>query len=145
MKLTIELIPKTSFFNNVRGILSKREWEIIRQETLLKANNICEICGGVSANRSLDCHEVWLFDDVNHIQKLVKIIALCTKCHEVKHMGKAQIDGHFARAIKHFMEINNLSKLATDDLIVEAFDTWHKRSYHDWKLDITILNKKEGE
>ena len=144
MKLTIELIPRTSFYNNVRKILSKQEWEDIRQEVLSRANHICEICGGISANRSLDCHEVWSFDDIKHIQKLEKIIALCTKCHEVKHMGKAQVDGHFDRAKKHFMEINNIGKLAAHELIVEAFTTWQKRSNHQWQLDITIL-KKEGE
>ncbi len=98
MKLTIELVPRTSFYVNIRSILSRREWELIRKDTLTKANNLCEICGGVSATRALDCHEVWEYDDLNHIQKLIKFIALCNRCHEVKHIGKAQIDGNLDRA-----------------------------------------------
>ncbi len=145
MKLTIELIPRTSFYNNVRSILSKYEWEEIRHKVLRKANNRCEICNDIAENRSLDCHEVWSFDDIKHIQKLEKIIALCTKCHEVKHMGKAQIDGHFGRARNHFMKINNINIFDAHDLIVEAFEIWHKRSNYQWQLDITILNEKEGE
>lgn len=145
MKLTIELIPRTSFYNNVRKILSKQEWEDIRQETLSRANHVCEICGGVSANRSLDCHEVWSFNDLNHIQKLEKIIAICTKCHEVKHMGKAEIDGNFGRARNHFMKINDINIFDAHKLIVEAFDIWQQRSNHQWQLDITILKMKEGE
>jgi hypothetical protein len=143
MKLTIELIPKTSFYNNLRSIVTGAEWEFIRQGTIKNANNICEVCGGKSINRGLDCHEVWSFNDISHVQKLEKVIALCEKCHEVKHIGLAQVKGNFSRARKHFKEINNLSELATEDLIVEAFTTWETRSKHKWQLDITIL--KVGE
>ena len=143
MKLTIELIPKTSFYNNVRKILSRREWEVIRKETLSKANNICEICGGVSATKALDCHEVWEYDDLNHIQKLIKFMALCDRCHEVKHIGKAQIDGNFDRAEKWFRNINKLDYHTSHNLIIRTFDMWAIRSKHPWQLDITIL--KIGE
>jgi 5-methylcytosine-specific restriction endonuclease McrA len=141
MKLTIELVPKTSFYVNIRSILSRREWELIRKDTLLKANNLCEICGGVSATRALDCHEVWEYDDINHIQKLIRFIALCNRCHEVKHIGKAQIDGNFDRAQEWFKEINNFTNLSTTLYIVEAFDLWAARSQYQWQIDISILEE----
>ena len=139
MKLTIELIPKTSFYTNLRSILSRKEWSDIRIDTLIKANHRCEICGGESYNRALDCHEVWIFDDENHIQKLIKIIALCDQCHEVKHIGLAQVKGNFDRARKHFMKINNINYLEANKIINEAFYIWEQRSQYKWQLDITIL------
>lgn len=142
MKLTIELVPKTSFYSNVRSMLPKSTWFKIRKETIFNANNVCEICGGTTSYRGLDCHEVWEYDDINHIQKLIKIIALCNKCHEVKHIGKAQIDGNFNRARKWFKEINNLSELDVRNLIIEAFTTWGERSQHQWQTDISILEEK---
>ena len=141
MKLTIDLIPKTTFYSNVRSILPKSTWNKIRQKTLTDANNVCEICGGITGFRGLDCHEIWEFDDINHIQKLIKFIALCNKCHEVKHIGKAQIDGNFNRARKWFKEINNLSELDVRNLIIEAFTTWGERSQYQWQIDISILEE----
>jgi len=144
MKLTIELVPRTSFYVNIRSILSRREWELIRKDTLTKANNLCEICGGVSATRALDCHEVWEYDDLNHIQKLIKFTALCNRCHEVKHIGKAQIDGKLDRAEDWFREINNLDYYTSKNLIIRAFDLWAARSQHKWQLDITVLRMGEA-
>lgn len=33
----------------------------------------------------LECHEVWEYDEENSIQRLSKLLALCTPCHRVKH------------------------------------------------------------
>lgn len=139
MKLTIELVPQTSFYKNARSILSKTKWENICRKVRAKANNVCQICGGHSNGRSLDCHEVWSFDEENHIQKLVKIIALCERCHEVKHIGLAEVKGNLERAKKHFMTINNISKKEADKLIAEAFNIWNERSQHNWKIDTAKL------
>jgi hypothetical protein len=139
MKLSIELVPKTSFFTNVRSIVSKNEWNKIRIKTLEDANYVCEICGGRSSDRYLDCHEVWIYDDINHIQKLEKFMALCTYCHEVKHIGLAEKRGYLERATRRFMKINNIDEKTANNLIVEAFNTWEQRSRYIWQLDITIL------
>ena|ERR1035437_82784 len=141
MKLTIDLIPKTSFYNNVRSILSRNAWDKTRVGILFNTHNICEICGGKSLNRKLDCHEVWSFNDITHVQKLEKIIALCEKCHEVKHIGLAQVKGNFDRAKKHFMKINNITDILADRLINEVFNIWAARSQHDWQIDISILEE----
>ena len=34
-------------------------------------------------------HEVWDYDDARRVQRLVRLIALCPACHEVKHLGLA--------------------------------------------------------
>ena len=44
-KLTVELIPATVFFNNVRSALDKKDWDRLRRESYGKANHKCEICG----------------------------------------------------------------------------------------------------
>lgn len=44
MKLTIELVPTTCWYSNVRSNVSKAEWDIIRKESYSNANNCCEIC-----------------------------------------------------------------------------------------------------
>ena len=78
--------------------------------------------------------------DINHIQKLIKFIALCNRCHEVKHIGKAQIDGHFNRAEEWFRTINNITNpFEVQYRIAQAFDLWAERSQHQWQIDMTVL------
>jgi len=47
MKLTIELVPSSSWTNNVRAIVTKKQWDIIKVKVSSKAYSVCEICSGV--------------------------------------------------------------------------------------------------
>ena len=141
MKLTIDLVPKTTFYSNVRSILPKSTWNKIRIKTIADANNVCEVCGGVTGYRGLDCHEIWEFDTTTYTKRLTKIIALCNKCHEVKHIGLAELRGNFDRAKKWFMEINDISDKEADYLIDDAFQLWDERNQHQWQTDISILEE----
>jgi hypothetical protein len=38
---------------------------------------------------NLECHEEWDYDDETHVQKLTGLIALCGRCHRVKHLRNA--------------------------------------------------------
>ena len=84
MKLEIELVPETSWYNNLRKALPRSEWDKIRKEVYEKANNKCEIC---QQDGRLNCHEKWSYDDEKNIQKLQGFQALCDKCHNIKHIG----------------------------------------------------------
>jgi len=88
LKLTIELIPESAWGENLRKYLPKEIWEKIRKEVFRKANYKCSICG---KRGKLHCHEVWEYDDQNHILKLKGFMALCENCHLIKHWGMATI------------------------------------------------------
>src|ERR1700722_267423 len=100
MKLTIELVPSSSFYQNVRAVLSPAQWRTLSKQVRSEAYDICEICGA-SSEQSLDCHEIWNYDDKKQIQKLVGLRALCKKCHGVKHFGLSQIRGAGEQSLKH--------------------------------------------
>ncbi len=139
MKLTIELVPETCWFSNVRSEVSKKEWEHIRSIVASKAWNVCEICGGVGKQHPVECHEIWHYDDKKLIQKLEGMIALCPECHAVKHFGYAASQGDHKTALRHFMKINQLARKEAEDYIEQAFQKWHERSQKEWKLDISVL------
>ncbi len=139
--LTIDLIPKTSFFNNVRSALSKNEWDKIRKQVYEKAYYVCEICGDVGPQHPVEAHEVWEFNDKTSTQKLVRMIALCPNCHLVKHMGFAIINDKQDVAFKHFSKVNKLKKDDAQQEIDKAFEVWDKRSKKNWKLDLTHLSE----
>ncbi|MFN2452731.1 MAG: HNH endonuclease [Pyrinomonadaceae bacterium] len=139
--LTVELVPKTAWYKNVRSQVSREEWERLKRITFKRANYICEICGGRGDKWPVECHEIFAYDDANRVQRLTKLSALCPSCHEVKHLGLAGIRGRHTHALAHLARVNKWSN-ADAELYVEAcFELWHQRSCHEWKLDLTYLEQ----
>jgi hypothetical protein len=140
MRLTIELVPQTSFYTNVRSNVTKKEWDVIRNKCYIDAKHKCEICGGIGKKHAVECHEVWQYDDEKHTQTLVGLIALCPSCHRVKHAGLAQVKGLINQVIKQLMKVNGISFDDAIQYIDNSFDIWEKRSKFKWKLDISYLD-----
>src|SRR5688500_8134041 len=44
--LTVELVPRTCWFSNLRSELSQDEWDRLRRSVYERAGNRCEVCGG---------------------------------------------------------------------------------------------------
>jgi hypothetical protein len=139
--LTIELVPKTSWYKNVRSNVSKEEWEKLKKIVSHNAGYRCEICGGRGPRWPVECHEIFVYDDEAHIQKLVKLMALCPACHEVKHIGLAGLRGKGNIARAHLMKVNNWSSKDVELYIEGCFEIWHRRSCHQWKLDLSYLDQ----
>ena len=108
LKLTIELLPKGAWNNDLSKTLSKKDWNILRQVALKRANGNCEICGYKTDD--LDVHEEWDFDINNKTQTLRDIKAICTRCHGVKHFRNSKRLGFEEEAKKHFMKVNNCNE-----------------------------------
>lgn len=138
-RLYIELVPSTSWYNNMRKVLSRKEWDVIRKKAYKDANYKCEVCGDEG---TLHCHEVWEYDDKSRIQKLVGFQALCVNCHMIKHAGfsmhtrKGQRSFDAKKLIKHFCKVNNCS---IEDFYIheqKAFEKWRERSRYNWDVDL---------
>ena len=142
-RLTIELVPRTCWFDNVRSALSHSEWAKLRKQTAVAANWHCQICGGRGPRWPVECHEIWHYDDNLQQQTLIGLISLCPSCHEVKHMGYSELRGKKEEAVAHLALVNGWSLQGAFDYVDEAFDLWRRRSQHDWQLDISWL-KTQG-
>ena len=145
MKLTIELVPKTSWYSNVRSNVTKDEWDVIRKKSYSIANNKCEICGDIGKNQgvnhNVECHEIWEYNNEIKEQKLIGLISLCSYCHKTKHVGLARINGEEEIVINQLMKVNKMTKQQAIDYIKKSFDEWRERSKYKWKLDISVLDK----
>ena len=139
LKLNIELVPETSFFNNVRSAVSRAQWDIIRKKVYSEAYDICQICGGVGKRHPVECHEIWSYDSPKKLQKLEGMIALCPDCHMVKHIGLAEIQGRGERALQHFMKVNKLKRKEALTEVEKAFMLWSVMSASQWTVDISHL------
>jgi hypothetical protein len=142
-KLTLNLVPSTMWYLNLRKILTNKSWKNLTTECFNLSNNVCEICGmtGIYNNGKikLECHEEWEFDEVNKIQKLKKLLALCVMCHRTKHAGLWFLKGKRDSIIKHLMFVNKLSKIEAIDLVNKEFINFEERSQFYWNLDIKII------
>jgi hypothetical protein len=141
MKLTIELVPETAWYTNVRSNVSKDEWDRIRKACYRNANYTCEVCGGKGDKWPVECHEVWDYDDLNKKQTLVRLIALCPNCHKTKHVGLAQMKGEEDIVINQLMAVNDMTEQEATQYIKESFKTWRDRSKYKWDCDISYLDK----
>ncbi|GAA0762835.1 hypothetical protein [Psychroflexus lacisalsi] len=139
IQLSIELVPKSSWFNNVRSNVKKSEWNRIRYVTYGLAEYKCEICDDRGNRHPVECHEVWDFNNSTKIQTLKGFISLCPLCHEVKHLGLARIRGNHDRAFSRFLELNNLSKHEGVKQFKFYKEEWKERSKVDWEIDLNIL------
>lgn len=143
-KLTIELIPSTCHFSNVRTTIKKKEWDKIRFLSYEAAGHKCEICKSIGTEQgykhNLECHEIWGYDDENHTQKLEGLISLCPICHQVKHIGMAIKMGRFGRCVKQLAIVNKWNREQIDAHVAESFEVYKERSLHEWTLDLSLLN-----
>lgn len=144
-KLSIELVPASAWYTNVRSNVPKAEWDRLRKAVYLAANYRCEICNGVGDRWPVECHEVWLYDDKAHTQTLERLIALCPACHEVKHIGRAGVMGRQAEALEHLAAVNEWTLSEARSYAAECFRVWEERSKHDWALDTSALENYSGD
>lgn len=140
MKLTIELVPATSWFSNLRSMLRKDQWDYIRKECYRKAGYKCEVCGGVGTKWPVECHEIWEYDDINRLQRLTGVVALCPNCHEVKHYGLAETRGRGREALHHLCSVNEWGLSIGEQHVNDAFDTWLRRSAYKYTIDVSWLS-----
>lgn len=144
--LHVVLIPRTTWEDNVRSRFTKSRWDALRKAQYQRANYQCEICGESGLNQGyaypVECHEVWEFDDQQHIQKLVRLIALCPGCHQVQHAGReAAVKGSsgLEKVIRRLRKVNGWTAKEAQRHLQKAFDVWQSRSKHKWELDLTAL------
>lgn len=141
MKLTVELVPEMSWYTNVRSNVDKDTWDVIRRKCYRNADYQCEICGGIGPTHPVECHEIWEYNDDEHIQKLVRFIALCPACHQVKHFGLASLKGKGPQAVDHFKEVNGVDNAEVNAYLTAVFDQWDERSNHQWTVDIEYIKE----
>jgi len=147
-QLTINLIPKTSWYKNLRSMFSKEEWDVLRRGYYKKANYVCEICGDSGLNQGfthpIECHEKWDFSEEG-VQKLIRLISLCPMCHKCQHPGLAQINGEFEECVKHYMKVNKVSKEESLEDFKNAFKEWREMNKIKWEINIDIISKLDRD
>ena len=137
-KLALELVPSSCWFSNLRDELPQEQWDTLRRLTYKRGGYKCEVCGQTDV--AFHCHEVWQYNDVDHIQSLQRLACLCPDCHGTKHLGFPRINGRDEECLQRLMRLNNWTRETADSYIEKQFEVWVLRSRREWQLDITLLS-----
>ncbi len=142
LKLTINMLPKGAWNNDFSKTLSKKDWERLRVFALKRANGKCEICGYETDD--LDVHEEWQFNVKKKTQTLTDILAICSRCHGVKHFKNSVRLGYGEEAQEHFLKVNNCSEMQFANHFNKALIEYEERNkIFRWKI-ISDLEKFGG-
>jgi len=144
LRLTVELVPATCWWSNLRSVLPERHWDILRRRVYRDAGHRCQVCEGRGPTHPVECHEVWSYNDNTHTQKLSSMIALCPRCHRVKHFGLTQMRGDAEDALAHLAAVNEWSVKKAIRYIEAEARVWEERSRHQWTLDLHVLRWTYG-
>ncbi len=138
LRLKIELVPESCWNKSLHDRIGRSAWNDLRKTVFADQGHVCATCG---AGGQLSCHEVWSYDDVHHVQKLVRFQGVCRLCHHVIHFGKAKLlaaQGHvdLNAVIDHFNKVNCVDRVAFEAHRKVAFQIWRERSKHQWQTDL---------
>lgn len=144
MKLDIELVPSSTWYVNLRTAFKSSAWSKIRKQVVARAKGRCEICNQKASR--LECHEKWNYDTDKREQKLIDILALCCKCHHIKHFGRSLVNHEKEKInidglVDHFMKVNNCSYAEFEKHVEDAFKEFHIRSREEWTVEISEVEK----
>lgn len=137
-KLFIDMIPKTSYFKNVRSLFTEEDWNLIRHHIYERTGHKCECCGA-KRSKYLEAHERWIFDYETQTQKLIRIIALCRLCHQATHYGHSKVTKEISKINAHIMKVRGINENELKDHINEAYEIWEKRNKYKWNIDTSII------
>ena len=139
-RLNFELVPDSCWYSNLRTLFKPAVWDVIRKKAYAQNGGKCAICG--AKPKRLEAHEQWEYDEENKIQRLRRVVALCHSCHQVVHIGYAQLNGNEEAACKHFMRVNKCTYADYRRALGKANEDHARRNRVDeWALDLTWLKE----
>ncbi|MBL7487421.1 HNH endonuclease [Frankia sp. AgB1.9] len=140
--LFVDLVPSSCWFTNARSCLEPGDWARLRRMVLARANQRCEACGrgrDQETLRWLEVHERWAYDELTHVQRLRRLVCLCSSCHTATHFGRAVAHGGDLDALAHLRQVTGMTDSEAVDHVGVAFALWEMRSQAVWTLDLSIL------
>jgi Domain of unknown function (DUF5710) len=142
--LFVDLIPGTSWFSNVRSAVSPRDWERLRRMVYRRAGNRCEACGShpdQPAALFMEAHERFAYDTRTGVQKLRRLICLCTACHATTHFGFTSLGGEAEAqaALGHLQFVTGMNRVQAERHVHDAFALWEHRSAIPWRVDLSMI------
>lgn len=75
------MVPQPLWGWNLRALLAKPDWDVIRRAAYARSGYCCHVCGEQGPNHPVEADEGWSYDDQTRCQRLAGVVALCPSCH----------------------------------------------------------------
>lgn len=138
-RLPLSLIPVTAV-ENARTVLAPQHWQAVAKQVYTAAQHHCQVCGG---RGEMNCHEVWLFQDGEGVQRLEALLCLDRRCHHAVHLGNTRTrsgsDAVAAAALAHLAAMNRWSVPEAAAYARRELIICRARSRRTWRLDLSVL------
>ncbi|MBQ8319880.1 MAG: HNH endonuclease [Clostridia bacterium] len=139
-KLCFEMVPESCWRANLRSALAPEDWDKVRKTAYAANGHRCYFCG---AQGRLEAHERWSYDENNAVQKLEGVVALCSRCHEVVHIGRTYAVGRGDEAMEQFMRVNGCTQSEYHEALGKANEEYLRRNkIENWSIDLTWLKER---
>lgn len=133
-----DMLPSTSWENNLRTRLSTAEWDRLRRFCYQAAGNTCVACGS-RGEPHVEAHEAWQFDEKAKIQRLVGLLCLCPTCHKAKHLGFANRIGVLPDVLARLRWLNSWTEAQLKTELAKVQKRQEYLSQFEWELDTSFL------
>lgn len=137
--IQVELIPSTSFGNNLRSHFKPREWDLLRRHCYRENDYLCQICHGRGRKHPVEAHELWRYEGTT--QTIWDLLCLCPACHMAHHPGFMRTQGREEEAILQTMKVNQWTRAQVAEHYEHAKQVWIERSKIRWTLNLTPARK----
>lgn len=144
--LTPAATPAGLWQANLRFIFTPTEWEYVRTSLLDHVGNRCEVCGaGPSSEEPLECHEVFDWNIDTQVSTLVRVLALCRRCHHTQHIGLAAGLGVDREMRAHLQRVNRWTPRQTSNALSEVQHSWSATRNMNWSVDLSAIGLDPDE
>jgi hypothetical protein len=145
-RLTAELLPETLRGSDQRKLISDADWERLSRLVFARARGRCEWCTARCLTpdgrpQQPHCHELWTFTHRRgrHVQRLDRLIALCSDCHRVRHCGLAELNGEYNSLVQHLRRVNEWTTAQAVEELERAANAHEHRYLVEWDVDLSLL------
>ena len=138
------MVPQPLWGKNLRALLPKEQWDVVRRHAYEQAGHRCRVCGGRGPQWPVEADEAWAYDDAHRTQTLKGVIALCPDCHHVRHWGKSMVEGREEDCTRHLKMVNRWTRSDVERAVAAALAQWEERSRHEWRSDCGWVTRVHG-
>lgn len=148
VRIRADMLPSSTWGSNLRGVFPD-DWNRLRKPVCAAAGNACELCGAVSTRTRRDgkpyrpdCHEKWNFalgPGGVLVQRLDRLVALCSDCHRVQHAGHANATGQTNLVLAQLRRVNDWSIGQARADVERAQHRWQVLNECTFDLDLAVL------
>lgn len=133
-----DMLPESSWQDNLRTRLTDKEWDRLRRFCYMAAGNTCVACGS-RGEPHVEAHEVWRFDIKTKIQTLRGLNCFCPTCHKSKHVGYANRMRMLPQVYGRLMWLNDWDEKRLKKELSGVLDRQAELSAVEWNLDLRFL------